>query len=119
MTRSLAKEMLAALAASELSVAAFCRLHDIPPQRVWYWRKQLGETGGAQESPVPPKPKRQRRFAPVIAKADRPSEAPPNVASPMQTLEAMLPGGRRVVVHGQWDASSMRSWLEAIGDGRC
>ena len=119
MTPSLARKMLAALAASELSVAAFCRLHDVPPQRVWYWRKQLGETGSSQASPVAPKPIPTSKFAPVIAKPSLQSEEQQMPTSLMQTLEATLPGGSRVAVYGQWDAMSMRSWLEAIEGGRC
>lgn len=119
MTPSLAREMISALAASGLSVSAFSRLHDIPKQRVCYWRRRLLEIDGAQESPVAEKRSPQPKFAPVIAKSSRQSEALSAMKAPAQTLEATLPGGNRVVVHGQWDVMSMRSWLEAIEGGRC
>lgn len=119
MTPSLAREMLAALESSGLSVSAFSRLHDIPKQRVCYWRRRLLEIDGTQKSPAAEKLSSQPKFAPVIAKAGWQREALPTAKGPMQTLEATLPGGSRVVVHGQWDAMSMRSWLEAIEGGRC
>ena len=119
MTAVLAKEMLAAFAASELSVSAFARLHEIPKQRVCYWRRRIVELEAAQK-PQPLKgTRRTPSFAPLIAKVSSPIEARLPSRNPMQTLKATLPGGSRVVVHDQWDSASVQLWLAAIAGGPC
>ena len=117
MTPGLAKEMLAALAASELSVSAFARLHEIPKQRVCYWRRRTAKLETPQKPQTLKGARRLPSFAPVIAKPSSPNEARLPSRSPMQTLEATLPGGSRVVVHGQWDSTSVQVWLSAIAGG--
>ena len=120
MTPELARKMVAALAASELSIVDFARLHGIGKQRLFYWRQRLVELDAPQESPSRSRHSSQsQKFAPVIAKESEPSESSRPLGTPMQTLEATLPTGSRVVVHGQWDASSMRTWLAAIEGARC
>ncbi|MCP4444967.1 MAG: hypothetical protein GY811_06430, partial [Myxococcales bacterium] len=49
MTPDLAREMLAAFAASELSLTAFARLHEIPKQRLCYWRQRIALIEAAQK----------------------------------------------------------------------
>lgn len=119
MTPDLAKEMLAALAASELSVSAFARLHEIPKQRICYWRRRMEELEAAQKPRLLKGASRQPSFAPVIAKPSPLLEVRTPSRSSMQTLEATLPGGSRVVVHGQWDSTSVQVWLSAIAGGPC
>lgn len=36
---------------SGLSVRAFCEANGVPPHRVWYWKKRLATSDGADEGP--------------------------------------------------------------------
>jgi len=110
MTPALAREMLSVFKASRLSVAAFARKYDIPKNRVTYWRHRIVAieklAANTQAST------KRSNFAPVLATQPLPRTIA--VSQPRQTLEATLPSGSRIVVHGSWDASSMQSWLAAI-----
>ena len=120
MTPEMASAMIAALTASDLSVAAFARQHEIPKQRIFYWRERLSKLKRKQGSVVRKRDGQPVGFAPMVVKAGPSGEAaPPASRVPMQTLEATLASGSRVVVHGQWDATSMRAWLAAIDGDRC
>jgi len=113
----MARVMLAELSASKLSVSAFARLHEIPKQRVFYWLERLSDSDGKEGHHVG-----GSGFAPIKVKANPVVECSPprsQAAVPVQTLETTLANGSRVVVHGQWDASSMRFWLAAIEGERC
>lgn len=110
MTHALAAEMLSAFRASKLSVAEFSRQQGIPKNRVTYWRHRMVELDLASNEPNAQKA--QSNFAAVVAKTmPATANATP---SPLQTLEATLSSGNRIVIHGVWDASSMKNWLTAI-----
>jgi len=110
MTPALAKEMLAAFKASKLSVAAFARQHGIPKNRVSYWQHRIVEIEGTRKKPS--RAVNHSNFAAV--KTVDASSRKVDVPQPLQTLEATLPSGSRIVIHGVWDISSMKNWLCAI-----
>ncbi len=107
MTPALAREMLSVFRGSKLSVSAFARQHEIPQSRVSYWLRRVAILSGASEFPI-----EQPSFAKVVAEADPLLHA----LAPQcrQTLEATLPSGSRIVVHGNWDALSIHNWLAAL-----
>jgi len=110
MTPALAREMLSTFKISHLSAAAFARQYAIPKSRLIYWRHRIAEIDKGLQKPQASTT--HSNFAPVMTK-----EMPPRTAAappPLQTLEATLASGRRIVVHGSWDALSMKSWLAAI-----
>jgi len=110
MTPALAREMLSVFRGSNLPVSAFARQHDIPKSRVSYWQHRIAaleRVSEALQAKVA-----QPSFAKVVVKADPLLHAP--APQPMQTLEATLPSGSRVVIHGNWDALSIHCWLAAI-----
>ena len=119
-TPEMGSAMISALSASGLSVAAFARSHGVPKQRIFYWRERI--SGKSGRGRLKNAASRQSGFAPVIAKESHcPSVAVSTYSEPIpaQTLEATLPNGRRVVIHGIWSASLMKSWLAAIEGTGC
>ena len=114
-----AREMLSAFSASGLSAAAFCRLHGLQKQRVGYWLQRLDEIDAVSKG-ISPKPEAEASgFALVREKPSDSRDMSMSLREPMQTLEATLPGGSRVVVHGHWDSASVQTWLTAITGGSC
>ena len=113
MTPALGREMLSVFRSRKTSVAAFAREHGIPKNRVTYWihrTNELASTAEKSQGSVD-----QPSFVPVLTDAIPRHEA--NTLQPVQTLEATLPSGSRIVVHGNWNAASMNNWLSAI-EGR-
>lgn len=109
MTPALGREMVSVFKGSKTSVSAFAREHGIPKNRVTYWIHRTDELASAvdkSQSSV-----NQPSFVPVLTEATPRREATPQ---PVQTLEATLPSGSRIVVHGSWNAVSMSDWLNAI-----
>lgn len=110
MTPALGREMLSVFKNSKISVSAFARQHGIPKNRVTYWihrTVELAKLAEKSQSPVD-----QPSFVPVLTDATPRLEA--TVPQPVQTLEATLPSGSRIVVHGNWNTDSINNWLSAI-----
>lgn len=110
MTPALGREMLSVFRSRKISVAAFAREHGIPKNRVTYWIHRTNELSSTAEKPQ--KPVSQPSFVPVLTDAIPRREA--TIPQPVQTLEATLSSGSRIVVHGNWNAASMNNWLNAI-----
>ncbi len=105
MTPALGREMLSVFRNRKASVAAFAREHGIPKNRT----DELSSKAEKSQRSVG-----QPNFVPVLTDAIPRHEA--ETLQPVQTLEATLPSGSRIVVHGSWSAVSINNWLSAIED---
>ena len=89
--------MLAELAVSELSCAAFCREYGVARHRVDYWRKRLAN-----------------RVAGGFVAVDVVSSAPAAPVAP--AVEVVLESGRKLRFTGAWGADALAPWLQALGN---
>ncbi len=87
--------------ASGLSVAAFCRLHHIPPGSLYAWRRTLADRDRETAAAELP------QFVPVLLPGAAPSEA-------AASFELLLPQGRLLRVPAGFDADSLRRLLAVL-----
>ena len=88
---------------SGLSGVEFCRRHGIHPQRLWYWKRVLGEATRRRKA-------RAVSFAPVqVVDLERAGTA---------SLEVVLTGGERLVLRPGISAELLREVLQALRE-RC
>ncbi len=84
---------------SELTVRAFCELHQLSQPSFYAWRRQLQQRDAA---PAP--------FLPVRVVAELPAVQPAGTA----TFEIVLPGNRTLRVAPGFDAATLRQLLAVL-----
>jgi transposase len=98
--RQLWSERLDRLAASGLSVVAFCRNEGVSTQALYYWKNKLsaGPTAQAESSP---------RLLPI------------HLPSPSVAVELVLPTGAVLRLPPGCDLAFVRSLVAALGEAPC
>ena len=105
--------MLAELAATAETDAAFARRTGTALHRIYYWRRRLAAPPTTAGSP--PSTDRER-FVPVrIVGGTAPRTE--NAAVSGACVEAHLVSGVRLVFRGDWNAETLRPWLAALEAG--
>lgn len=108
-----AEVVLAALAESQLSVAAFSREHGLSAARVQRWRERLRESEPrSRRSPrrLTAGPNPSLRFHPVRVMDLRAS----SVSSRESEVELLLAGDRRIVVRRGFDAELLQELVRVV-----
>ncbi len=88
--------------ASGLSVAAFCRLHHLPPGSLYAWRRTLADRDRQAAAADLP------QFVPVLL------PAPAGTNDAPAAFELLLPQGRVLRVPASFDADSLRRLLAVL-----
>lgn len=100
-------------AASGLSIAAFCREHEVPAASFFAWRRKLSQRQVANE--FPSASELIEKPAAQFVSLELPS--PPH--SGRTGLEIILPDGCRVLVGERCDADWLRQILAAVRERAC
>ena len=104
-TEEQARAVLAALGASSQSLAAFCRSHGLVPQRLWWWRKRLGDGVSAVAAPMSLLPVEIVRARPTAVAIEAMGTSPFEVAV----------GDVVVRVPPDFDEAALRRLVRALG----
>ena len=89
---------------SGLSIAGYCRRHEVPPASFFAWKRRLGQDAARTSPPT---------FVPVVP---TPAEPPAPEATP-GAIELCLDRGRRLLLRPGFDPATLRQAL-AILEGR-
>lgn len=103
-----ARSVLAALAASGLSVAQFAREHDLDPQRLFAWRRKL-----AASAPAPTPSAASVHFVELAPGLPSTTATP----APAARYEVQLSNGERLRVEGAFEVDSVRALLALLREG--
>jgi len=100
---------------SGLSIAAFCREHNVPPSSFYQWKRKLkgkeslDKKSGAEKQIDPPAA--NARFVPL--------NLPPGPRQPRTGCEVVLPDGCRILVPNGCDASWLGELLDLLAERSC
>jgi hypothetical protein len=106
-------------AASGLSIAAFCREHDVPAASFFAWRRKLSRRAEVA------RPRAAEELASAIEVAEKPAarfvsfELPSPPRAGRSGLEIVLPDGCRLLVGELCDADWLREVLAAVRERSC
>lgn len=92
-----------ACSASGGGIAAYCRERGLSEANFYYWRKRLGQAGGAAS---------RREPAPSFVEVSMASQ-------PAAAIELALAGGRRIQVHPGFDAQTLLRLVSALESMPC
>ena len=94
-------------ASSRLTVSEYCAVHAISPERLYWWRRQLGRRVRASEK----------------CSADGPLFQEVNLPQPVRSfaclLEVVTSGGHTVRVHPGFDAQTFSQVLSVLEERSC
>ena len=102
--------MLAELAATGESDAAFARRTGTALHRIYYWRNRLA---GEERSPRARRSASNDGFVPVRIVGGATSRDD-RLAPDACQVEACLVSGVRLVFRGKWDVEALRPWLASL-----
>jgi transposase len=101
-TRSDAREVIAALERSGQTVSVFAAEHGLDPQRVYLWRRRLGEA-------------ERTTFQEIVV---RPQAAPLDRDAQSASFEIVLPSGAVIRVPTSFEAAALIRLLEVLAQAR-
>jgi transposase-like protein len=103
-----ARQALAAMDRSGLSLRAFAIREGLDPQRLTRWRRQLASLG----------PPPFEEVMPIVAAATLDGDAVTHGEGGRGWFEIVLPSGRMVRVPALFEASALRRLLAVVDEGR-
>lgn len=89
---------------SGLSIAGYCRRHQVPPASFFAWKRRLGQESALAGLPA---------FLPVVP---TPAEPPAASEAKGQAIELCLDRGRRLVLCPGFDPLTLRQALAVLED---
>jgi hypothetical protein len=90
-----------------LSVRAFCRREQLRETAFYFWRREIRRRDAERQAR--PSTARAATFVELV-----PAPAPATGAGSTATIELLLPGDRRVLIRGGFDASLLRQVLVVL-----
>jgi len=106
---------------SGMSVAAFCRQHQVAQSSFYNWKRKLKQEGEAIREDRASSPGITRSGAarknPTVKFV--PLELPASPAVKPTSCEVVLPDGSRVIVSGQCDPDRLREILQVVRERSC